>query len=96
MDSDKIRYLLGKFFHMKFFYGVFAADNFLKLAIEGFIIVNASPAYYERSNERFFWFTKTMFIWLIRLEYRYKTIKYKSIKYKTIDTNLLPSGAVLQ
>ena len=51
MDSDEIRYLLGKCIHFKCcFYGVFAADNFPKLTGEGFIIANASPAQYEGSH----------------------------------------------
>ena len=51
MDSDEIRYLLGKCIHLKYcFYGVFAADNFPKLTRKGFIIVNASPAQYEGSH----------------------------------------------
>ena len=51
MDSDEIRYLLGKCVPLKYgFYGVFAADNFPKLTREDFIIVNASPAQYEGSH----------------------------------------------
>ena len=51
MDSDEVRYLLGKCFHLKYyFYGAFASDNFPKLTREGFIIINASPAQYERSH----------------------------------------------
>ena len=51
MDSDEIRYLLGKCIQLKHcFYGAFAADNFPKLTREGFIIVNASPAQYEGSH----------------------------------------------
>ena len=51
MDSDEIRYLLGKCIHLKYcFYGVFAADIFPKLTREDFIIVNASPAQYEGSH----------------------------------------------
>ena len=51
MDSDEIRYLLGKCIHLNYcFYGVFAADNFPKLTREGFIIVNASPPQYEGSH----------------------------------------------
>ena len=45
MNSDEIRYLLGKCIQLKFcLYGVFAADNFPKLTTEGFIWVIASPA----------------------------------------------------
>ena len=51
MDSDEIRYLMGKCIHLKYyFHGVFAADNFPKLTTEGFIIVIASPAQYEGSH----------------------------------------------
>ena len=51
MDSDEIRYLLGKCIHLKYrFYRVFAAENFPKLTREGFIIVFASPAHYEGSH----------------------------------------------
>ena len=51
MDSDEIRYLLGKCIHLKFyFYGVFAADSFPKLTREGSIIVNASLAQFEGSH----------------------------------------------
>ena len=51
MDSDEIRYLLGKCIHLKhYFYGVFAADNFPKLTREGFIIVNASPSQHGGSH----------------------------------------------
>ena len=79
MDSDEIRYLLGKCIHLKnYFYGVFVAYNFPKLTKEGFIIINASPAQYEGSH----WMVYLddpplgMFIWLTRLEPRYKTTKY--------------------
>ena len=48
MNSDEIRYLLGKCIHLKYyFHGVFAADNFPKLTKEGFLIVNASPVQYK-------------------------------------------------
>ena len=48
MDSDEIRYLLGKCIHLKYyFYGVFAAISFPKLTRGGLIIGNASPAQYE-------------------------------------------------
>ena len=51
MDSDEIRYLLGKCTHLKYcFCRVFAADRFPKLTREGFIKVNASPAQYEGSH----------------------------------------------
>ena len=51
MDSDEIRYLLGKSIHLKYyFYGVFAADNFPKLTRKSFVVVNASPAQYEGSH----------------------------------------------
>ena len=51
MDSDEIRYLLGKCIHLKhYFYGVFAADNFPKLTRERFIIVNASPSQHADSH----------------------------------------------
>ena len=43
MDSDEIRYLLEKCIHFRYYYEVFAADNFPKPTREGFIIVNASP-----------------------------------------------------
>ena len=50
MDSDEIRYLVGKCIHLKCYFGVFAAGNFPKLTREGFIIVNASSAQYEGSH----------------------------------------------
>ena len=51
MDSDEIRYFLGKCIHLKhYFYGVFAADNFPKLTREGFIIVNDSPSQHAGSH----------------------------------------------
>ena len=51
MDSDEIRYLIGKCIHLKYyFYGVFAADNFPKLTRKGFSVVNVSPAQYEGSH----------------------------------------------
>ena len=51
MDSDEIRYLMGKSIHWKnFFYGVFAADNFPKPTRKRFIVVNASSAQYEESH----------------------------------------------
>ena len=51
MESAEINYLLGKYIHLKYyFYGVFAADNFPKLIIEGFIIVNASPSQHAGSH----------------------------------------------
>ena len=72
MDSDEIRYLLGKCILLKYcFYGIFAADNFPKLTREGFIIVNASPAQYEGSHRMV-----SLSIWLTRLESRYKTTKF--------------------
>ena len=51
MDSDKIRYLMGKCIHLKYYsYRVFAADNFPKLTRKRFIVVNASPTQYEESH----------------------------------------------
>ena len=45
MDSFEIFTLVQKFHHLKHkFMGVFAADNFLKLKPESFIIVNASES----------------------------------------------------
>ena len=51
MNSDEIRSLLGKCIHLKYcFYRVFAVENFPQLTREGVIVVNASPAQYERSH----------------------------------------------
>ena len=77
MDIDEIHFLTGKYFHLKhYFYGVFAADNFPKLTRKGFVAVNASPAQYEGSRWMVIFFSKTKFIWLTRLESRYKTTKF--------------------
>ena len=51
MDSDEIRYLLGKCIYLKYYFcGVFAADNFPKLTRKGLVVVNASQAQYEESH----------------------------------------------
>ena len=51
MNSDEIRYLMGKCIHLKYyFYGIFATDNFPKLTRKRFFVVNASPAQYEGSH----------------------------------------------
>ena len=77
MDSDEIRYLLGKCNNLNYyFYGVFAADNFPKLTREGFIIVNASTAQYEGSHWMIILFQENKVYMADRLESRYKTTKY--------------------
>ena len=77
MDSDEIRYLMGKYNHLKYYFnGVFAADNFPKLARKGFIVVNASPAQYKGSHWMVNLFHGNKVIWLTRLESRYKTTKH--------------------
>ena len=73
IDSDEIRYLMGKCIHMKYcFYGIFAADNFPKLTRKGFFVVNASTAQYEGSLWMVILFRENK----VYLESRYKTTKY--------------------
>ena len=61
MDSDEIRYLLGKCIHLKYYFcRIFAADNFPKLTRKWFVVVNASPAQYKGSH------------WMVILFHEYK------------------------
>ena len=54
MESDEIRYWLGKCIHLKYyFFGFFAAENFPKLTRKGLIIVNASPSQHSKDSKEF-------------------------------------------